>query len=138
MMNRRQFICTAAAAATVARNPGLIAATSKKYDLIIKGGENISPKEIEDALYLHPAIADAAVVGVPDEVYGEEICAVIQLKSGAVIVEEEVRVHVGQFVTKFKVPSRIIFQPQLPKNMTGKILKYKIRAQLLSELGGSL
>ena len=117
---------------------GYLFITDRKKDLIIKGGENISPKEIEDALYLHPAIADAAVVGVPDEVYGEEICAVIQLKSGAVIVEEEVRVHVGQFVTKFKVPSRIIFQPQLPKNMTGKILKYKIRAQLLSELGGSL
>jgi len=116
---------------------GYLFITDRKKDLIIKGGENISPKEIEDALYLHPAIADAAVVGVPDEVYGEEICAVIQLKEGAIIVEEEVRVHVGQFVTKFKVPSRVIFQPQLPKNMTGKILKYKIRAQLLSELGAS-
>lgn len=114
---------------------GYLFITDRKKDLIIKGGENISPREIEEALYLHPAVAEAAVVGIPDPVYGEEICAVLQLRSGLEISEEEVRLHVGQFVTKFKIPGRVIFQPLLPKNLNGKILKYQIRAQLLGMLG---
>ncbi|HEX6894506.1 MAG TPA: AMP-binding protein [Bryobacteraceae bacterium] len=113
---------------------GYLFITDRKKDLIIKGGENISPREIEEALYLHPAVAEAAVIGVPDAVYGEEIWAVLQLKTGAQAAEEDFRVHVAQYVTKFKVPSRFVFQPMLPRNLTGKILKYKIRAQLLSEL----
>jgi len=115
---------------------GYLFITDRKKDLIIKGGENISPREIEEAFYLHPAVAEAAVVGIPDAIFGEEICAVLQLKAGEQAIEEDLRLHVGQYVTKFKVPSRVVFQPMLPKNMTGKILKYKIRAQLLSELTG--
>ena len=114
---------------------GYLFITDRKKDLIIKGGENISPREIEEALYLHPAVAEAAVIGVPDAVYGEEIWAVLQLKTGVQAAEEELRLHVSRYVTKFKVPSRVLFQPMLPKNLTGKILKYKIRAQLLAELG---
>jgi len=114
---------------------GYLFITDRKKDLIIKGGENVSPREIEEALYLHPAVAEAAVVGIPDPVYGEEICAVLQLRSGLEVTEEEVRLHVGQFVTKFKIPGRVIFQPLLPKNLNGKILKYQIRAQLLGMLG---
>lgn len=114
---------------------GYLFITDRKKDVIIKGGENISPREIEEALYLHPAVAEAAVVGIPDPVYGEEICAVLQLRRGLEVSEDEVRLHVGQFVTKFKVPGRVIFQPMLPKNLSGKILKYQIRAQLLGMLG---
>jgi long-chain acyl-CoA synthetase len=114
---------------------GYLFITDRKKDLIIKGGENISPREIEEALYLHPAVAEAAVIGLPHPVYGEDICAVLQLKTGVQIGEDELRMHVSQFVTKFKIPGRVIFQPALPKNMTGKILKYQIRAQLLSVLG---
>jgi len=114
---------------------GYLFITDRKKDLIIKGGENVSPREIEEALYLHPAVAEAAVVGIPDAVYGEEICAVLQLRTGIEVTEEEVRLHVGQFVTKFKIPGRVIFQPMLPKNLNGKILKYQIRAQLLGMLG---
>ena len=117
---------------------GYLFITDRKKDLIIKGGENISPREIEEALYLHPAVAEAAVVGVPDAVFGEEIYAVLQLKAGAQVVEEEVRMHLAQFVTKFKVPARVLFQPMLPKNITGKILKYKIRAELLAQSGGRI
>jgi len=113
---------------------GYLFITDRKKDLIIKGGENISPREIEDALYLHPAVAEAAVVGVPDAVYGEEIWAVLQLKRGSDAVEEELRLHVAQHVTKFKVPSRIIFQAALPKNLTGKILKQRIRAELMKDV----
>ena len=115
---------------------GYLYITDRKKDLIIKGGENISPREIEDVLYRHPAVAEAAVVGVPDSVYGENICAVLQLRAGVAASAEELQMYVGQFVTKFKVPSRVIFQPLLPKNVVGKILKYRIRAQLLAELGG--
>ena len=111
---------------------GYLFITDRKKDLIIKGGENISPREIEEALYLHPAVAEAAVVGMPHSVYGEEVWAVLQLKNGAEALEEEMRLHVAQHVTKFKVPSRVIFQPALPKNATGKIWKQKIRAQLLN------
>ncbi len=114
---------------------GYLFITDRKKDLIIKGGENISPREIEEALYLHPAVAEAAVIGVPDAVFGEEIWAVLQLKAGVQAAEEELRLHVSQYVTKFKVPSRVLFQAVLPKNLTGKILKYQIRARLLADLG---
>ena len=115
---------------------GYLYITDRKKDLIIKGGENISPREIEEVFYRHPAVAEAAVVGMPDAVYGEEIYAVLQPRAGIEVSAEELRMYVGQFVTKFKVPTRIILQPLLPKNVIGKILKYKIRAQLMSELGG--
>lgn len=115
---------------------GYLYITDRKKDLIIKGGENISPREIEDVFYRHPAVAEAAVLGVPDTVYGEEIYAVLQLRAGVDVDVEELRMYAGQFVTKFKVPARIILQPLLPKNVIGKILKYKIRAQLLSQLSG--
>jgi long-chain acyl-CoA synthetase len=107
--------------------------TDRKKDLIIKGGENISPREIEDALQLHPAVLEAAVIGLPHPLYGEEICAVIQLKPGAPADEESIRRHIAGHVTKFKLPSRIVFVPMLPRNSSGKILKRKLRAQLLAK-----
>jgi len=109
---------------------GYLFITDRKKDLIIKGGENISPREIEEALYLHPAVAEAAVVGIPDPVFGEDLCAVINLKPGAQATEEEIKQHVAKYVTKFKVPCQVVFQPPLPKNSTGKILKREIRMQL--------
>lgn len=110
---------------------GYLFITDRKKDLIIKGGENISPREIEEALYRHPAVAETAVVGVPHTVYGEDIWAVVQLKSGAEALEDELRLHVARHLTKFKVPSRVIFQPALPKNPSGKIMKQRIRSKLL-------
>ena len=104
--------------------------TDRKKDLVIKGGENISPREIEEALYSHPAVLEAAVVGMPDPVFGEEICAVIQLKPGAQATEEEIRAHAARFVTKFKVPAKVVFESALPRASTGKISKRDIRAQL--------
>lgn len=108
---------------------GYLYITDRKKDLIIKGGENISSREIEEAIYLHPAVAEAAVVGVPDVVFGEEICAVIQLKPGAAATDDEIRRHVGQHLAKFKVPRRVVFQAALPKNWTGKIQKRALREQ---------
>jgi len=112
---------------------GYLFITDRKKDLIIKGGENVSPREIEDALYLHPAVAEAAVVGIPDPVFGEEIWAVIHLKPGASVDKDQIRQHVAQYVTKFKVPAEVVFQPDLPKNSNAKILKRVIRQQLIAK-----
>ena len=109
---------------------GFLFITDRKKDLIIKGGENISPREIEEALYLHPAIAEAAVIGVPDPVFGEEICAVVQLAASGNATADEIRRHIARHVTKFKVPARIVFVPLLPKNSNGKIVKREVRAQV--------
>ncbi|MBZ5609440.1 MAG: AMP-binding protein [Acidobacteriia bacterium] len=106
---------------------GYLYITDRKKDLIIKGGENISPREIEEALYLHPAVAEAAVIGIPDAVFGEDVCAVVQLKPGAEATEEEMRRHVAQYVTKFKLPAKVVFMAALPKNSNAKILKRAIR-----------
>ncbi|HLJ48879.1 MAG TPA: class I adenylate-forming enzyme family protein [Bryobacteraceae bacterium] len=111
---------------------GYLYITDRKKDLIIKGGENISPREIEEALYQHPSVAEAAVVGIPDPDLGENICAVVQLKPGAIAGEDDIKEHVARFVTKFKVPAKVVFEPALPKNSNGKIAKRQLRQQLAS------
>ena len=109
---------------------GFLYITDRKKDLIIKGGENISPREIEEVLYLHPAVAEAAVVGVADSKFGEEICAVLQNRPGLIVTEEDIRNHVGRHLAKFKVPGRVVFRATLPKSSTGKIQKRILRDQL--------
>jgi long-chain acyl-CoA synthetase len=106
---------------------GFVYITDRKKDLIIKGGENISPREIEEVIYSHPAVAEAAVIGVPDPVYGEEVWAFVQLKPGAQATAEAIQTHVGGYVTKFKVPARVVFELALPKNAIGKISKRVLR-----------
>jgi long-chain acyl-CoA synthetase len=109
---------------------GFLFITDRKKDLIIKGGENIAPREIEEVLATHPAVAESAVVGIPDGVYGENICAVIQLKPGMAAAEEEFRQHVAKHVGKFKIPVKVVFQAALPRNSIGKVSKRDIRSQL--------
>jgi long-chain acyl-CoA synthetase len=109
---------------------GYVYITDRKKDLIIKGGENISPREIEEAIYAHPAIAEAAVIGVPDAMYGENLVAVVALKPAAQLTTEELLAHLEQFITKFKLPSEIVWVDALPKGSTGKILKRALREQL--------
>ncbi len=109
---------------------GFVYVTDRKKDIIIKGGENISPREIEEVLYLHAAVAEAAVVGISDAIYGEDICAVIQKRPGVVVDEDEIRAHVQRHVAKFKVPGRIVFRSTLPKSSTGKVQKRILREQL--------
>lgn len=111
---------------------GYVYITDRKKDLIIKGGENISPREIEEGIYTHPSVAEAAVFGVVDELYGEQVCAAIVIKSGHRLTEEEIKQHISRYVTKFKVPSRIAFLENLPKNASGKILKRTLREQFAS------
>ena len=109
---------------------GYLYITDRKKDLIIKGGENISPREIEDVIYLHPAVAEVAAVGVPEAKYGEEICAVIELRPGHKATANEILEHTAKYIGKFKMPTRVVFQAALPKTSTGKINKQTIREQL--------
>lgn len=111
---------------------GYVYITDRKKDLVIKGGENISPREIEEAIYAHPAVAEVAVVGIPDEVYGENLLAAVVLKPGQALLEEELKQHLSGYVTKFKMPGRIVFLDALPKGSTGKILKRAIKERFAS------
>ena len=103
--------------------------TGRIKDMIIRGGENIYPKEIEDFLYTHPKIEDVQVIGVPDADYGEEIMACVILKPGEESSEEEIKQYVRDHMAKHKVPRYVDFVSEFPMNAAGKILKYKMREQ---------
>jgi long-chain acyl-CoA synthetase len=98
----------------------------RKKDLIIRGGYNVYPREIEEVLYEHPAVREAAVVGVPHDELGEEIGAAVALKDGAQADAEELRAYVKEQVAAYKYPRHIWFVDELPKGPTGKILKREI------------
>ena len=100
--------------------------TGRIKDMIIRGGENIYPKEIEDFLYTHEKVKDVQVVGVPDKQYGEEILACVILKDGAEATEEEIKGYVKDHMAKQKTPKYVRFVTEFPMNAAGKILKYKM------------
>jgi len=104
-------------------------------DMVIRGGENVYPREIEEFLYRHPAIADVQVVGLPDSKYGEELCAWIILREGTHLTEDEVREFCRGQIAHYKIPHYIKFVAGFPMTVTGKIQKYLIRNQMKSELG---
>jgi long-chain acyl-CoA synthetase len=106
---------------------GYLFVVDRKKDMIIRGGENIFPAELEAVLHEHPAVAEAAVVGVPDEIYGESVVAFVVIKPGAQATEAELIEHVGTHVARFKSPSRIHFLSTLPKGGIGKILRRELR-----------
>lgn len=101
--------------------------TGRMKDMIIRGGENIYPKEIEDFIYTHPKVRDVQVVGIPSKVYGEEIMAYVIPKEGVALTEEEIKEFVLSSMAKHKVPSFVSFIDAFPMNAAGKILKYKLR-----------
>ena len=98
-------------------------------DMIIRGGENIYPREIEEVLYTHPAVLECAVIGVPDEVRGEEVLAVVAPKPGAELDGDELKAWAGERLAAFKVPRRFEIRPELPKTPTGKISKPPLREE---------
>jgi long-chain acyl-CoA synthetase len=106
---------------------GFVFVTGRLKELIIKGGENIAPREIDEALYKHPAILEAAAVGIPDKNYGEEIMACVALKPGFTATEEELREHCLKHLGKYKTPKIIRFMVDLPKGPSGKIQRLKLR-----------
>lgn len=95
--------------------------------MIITGGENVYPAEVENILYGHPAIADVAVIGVPDEQWGEAVKAVAVLKPGSSLSAEELIAHARGKVAGFKIPKSVDFVSDLPRNATGKVLRRLIR-----------
>jgi long-chain acyl-CoA synthetase len=107
---------------------GFVYIVDRAKDMLIRGGENIYCVEVENALYDHPAVMDAAVIGVPHRTLGEEPAAVVHLKDGIVATEEELRHFVAQKLAAFKVPVRIVFLPEtLPRNPNGKIMKRDLK-----------
>ena len=109
--------------------------TGRIKDMIIRGGENIYPKEIEDFLYTHPKVKDVQVIGVPDKDYGEEIMACIILQDGEESSEDEIKKFVLDHMAKHKVPRYVDFVKEFPMNAAGKILKYKMRENAVEKLG---
>lgn len=109
--------------------------TGRLKDMIIRGGENIYPKEIEEFIYTHPKVKDVQVIGVPDEQYGEEIMACIILKDGEHMTEDEMKTYIRDHMAKHKVPRYIDFVDAFPMNVAGKILKYKMREDAVIKLG---
>ena len=118
------------------RNPdGNYRITGRLKDMIIRGGENIYPKEIEEFIYTHPEVKDVQVIGVPDEQYGEEIMACIVLKEGSEMTVADMRKYILDHMARHKVPKYIKFVSGFPMNAAGKILKYKMREDAVKELG---
>jgi long-chain acyl-CoA synthetase len=109
---------------------GFVYITDRKKDLIIKGAENISPREIEEAIYENPKVAQVAVFGLPDPTFGEVVAAAVVAHRGQELSEEEVRAQAARRVTKFKLPSRVFFLDDLPISANGKVLKRALRDQL--------
>ena len=108
--------------------------TGRIKDMIIRGGENIYPKEIEDFIYTHPKVSDVQVIGVPDKQYGEEIMACVIVKAGEKVTDEELKEYVATHMAKHKTPRYVDFVDSFPMNAAGKILKYKMREDAVKKL----
>lgn len=109
---------------------GYLYFVGRAKEMIIRGGYNIYPQEIEAVLTKHPAVSNSAVIGIPDDVLGEIVCAVIQLKNDQVCTEEELKNYLKEQIANYKVPSKIIFTEDFPVTASGKIQKVKLREQL--------
>lgn len=116
---------------------GFLTITDRKKDIIVRGGENISSKEIEDALLAHPAVAEVAAVGAPDQAYGERVCVFVVLKAGRALDLAEVQQHFAtRGLAKQKTPERLEIATELPRTVSGKIRKPELRLLLQRAVGG--
>ena len=113
---------------------GYVNIVGRIKDMVIRGGENIYPREIEEFLYRHPQVQDVQVVGVPDARYGEELCAWIIVKPGQALTEDGVRDFCKGQIAHYKVPRYIRFVEAFPMTVTGKIQKFKIRDEMIAML----
>lgn len=113
---------------------GYFKITGRIKDMIIRGGENIYPKEIEDFIYTHPAVSDVQVVGIPSVQYGEEILAYVVLKEGESVTEDEIKTYVRENMARHKVPSHVLFIDAFPMTASGKIKKYVLRDMAVEAL----
>ncbi len=117
---------------------GFLYIVDRAKDMVIRGGENVSSAEVEAAIYEHPAVSEAAVVGLPHEVLGEEVGAIVVLRPGAEVTMEELQAHLAERIASFKVPARFWFRDDpLPRNPAGKVLKRHLRDEVADGLATS-
>jgi fatty-acyl-CoA synthase len=114
---------------------GYVNIVGRIKDVVIRGGENVYPREVEEFLYTHPAVADVQVVGVPDEKYGEELCAWIRTRDGATVSEDDIREYCKGKLAHYKVPRYVLVVDVFPMTVTGKVQKYKMREESVRRLG---
>ncbi|MET0698749.1 MAG: AMP-binding protein, partial [Mycobacterium sp.] len=120
----------------VMREDGYCNVVGRIKDMVIRGGENVYPREIEEFLYTHPDVDDAQVIGVPDAKYGEEICAWIRMRPGAAPLDvEALRTFAGGKLAHYKIPRYVHLVDEFPMTVTGKIRKVDMRAESVRVLG---
>ena len=113
---------------------GYVRIVGRMKDMIIRGGENIYPREVEEFLYQHPAISEVQVFGIPDEKMGEQVCAWVQLNEGMALTEDELKAYCKDQITHFKIPKYVRFVTEYPMTVTGKIQKFVMRDQMVEML----
>lgn len=106
---------------------GFFYTVDRKKDMIVSGGENIYPRELEELLFAHPAVADVAVVGEPDDLWGETVKAVVVLKEGAQLKEQKIIDYCKAHLASYKKPRKVVFLKELPRNASGKVVKGTLR-----------
>jgi fatty-acyl-CoA synthase len=114
---------------------GYVRIVGRIKDMVIRGGENVYPREIEEFLYTHPDVADVQVIGVPDERYGEELMAWVVPRAGSTVSEEEIREFCKGQIARFKIPRYVKLVDSFPMTVTGKVQKFKMREVAIEELG---
>jgi fatty-acyl-CoA synthase len=114
---------------------GYLSIVGRSKDMVIRGGENIYPREVEEFLYTHPDIEDVQVVGIPDARYGEQLLAAVRIRPGAELTEDDVRAYCQDRLAHYKIPHYVRFVREYPMTVTGKIQKFKIREEAVRELG---
>jgi fatty-acyl-CoA synthase len=115
---------------------GYVRITGRRKEMIIRGGENIYPREIEDYIFTHPKVAEVAVFGIPDEFYGEEVMAWIKLHAGERMTEEEMREYCRGEIAHYKIPKYFWFVEEFPMTVTGKLQKFRMREIALEKMQG--
>jgi fatty-acyl-CoA synthase len=116
---------------------GYLRIVGRIKDMIIRGGENIYPREVEEFLYTHEAINEVQVFGIPDAKMGEEVCAWIQLEEGRTLTEEDVKAFCKGQITHFKIPKYVRFVDEFPMTVTGKIQKFKMTEMMVEQLASA-
>jgi fatty-acyl-CoA synthase len=114
---------------------GYVAIVGRSKDMVIRGGENIYPREVEEFLYTHPAIAEVQVIGVPDARFGEELCAWVRLHAGQALTLEALRAFCRDRIAHYKIPRYLKVVDDFPMTVTGKVQKFRMREISIIELG---
>ena len=114
---------------------GTVSIVGRLKDMIIRGGENVYPREVEEFLFTNPKVVDVQVIGVPDPRYGEAVCAWLELHPGATATEDEIRAFCEGRIASYKIPRYVRFTDAFPMTVTGKVQKFRMREQMIRELG---